>query len=575
MAAVADATGCSLARVPLIAAISVVGAVACRWRLGAVVGSSNGKRGARFPGWACVLIVLPVAALHLFLSFEAFTRLPCECDGLRYHLPMVVRWVQDGRLSVVREVWQYCCPSNGELWLYLFAATGMESSIVPAMIPLGVLTALCTAGVARELGATTRGATVTGVLILASPMLALQMHSSYVDLFSVAFMMASLYWVLRLARCGASARAALSAALLAGLSLGIGLGSKLGMLVWAVPIVLTMLAAVWRAERHVPRLAVVMLFAVGTLVCSSYWYVRSQREMGWFLHPICMQIGPWRLGSGCTPAELCTDLRRIGWRSLAYPWTETKKSGYPYTVDNGVGPIFVAFAVAGTLHLIARQRRRRGRSFARVAVVASMVVGVFLFVEVCFSYPRYAMGLWVLMFAAAGPILDLLLRRWFRSTVCLTSLCISLSCAMIALWPAKTLVGRWRDSRAGLEVDRGVPALVGQFAPGTVILNVNDDVANYALLGPKWTNAVVETTLASSLGIRDPITSRQLADLDVDMVWHRGKGPPPFAADVDYVKIYDQAESCAAGSATPARMYRVKGVKTSASNPAECRWDRR
>ncbi len=575
VAGAADLAGLPLVRVPVVASLSVVGAMACRWRVRRTAGACQQTPSitplhasrSRFPRWACAAVVLPVIGLHAFLLLDAVSRPPSAFDGLRYHLPMIVRWVRDGRLSVIREIWQYCCPSNGELWLSLFAAARMESWIEPAMLPLGMLTALCTAGIARELGATVRGASVAGLLVLVSPMFALQMYSSYVDLFAAAFLTGSLYWVLRAARPGQAPGAVMGAALLAGLALGLSLGSKIGMIAWSAPVVLAMFAVLLRLRGGELRARVLVAFVAGSMVCSSYWYARSAYEMGWFLHPICVRLGGWTFGVGGTPSEICTDLGRIGWHSLSYPWLESKRSGYPYTLDNGLGPVFVGFAVTGVAYLVYRRVRQRGRPwFAELAVLGSLAVGTVLFVEVCFSYPRYALPLWLLMFAAAGPLVDLMLRWRFRCTVWLLSVSLGLSCAMIGLGAAKPAFQRWRDAHAGRAVPRGAPSMVEDFAPGTVILNLNDDLANYPLLGARWSNVVIESMFAASVGLQRSISRRQLADMNVDVVYQRGQMPPPFAADVEYALIYDQREHMPEARSSPARMYRVN-VKRAGSNP--------
>jgi len=73
---------------------------------------------------------------------EAFLRQPQAFDGLCYHLPLIVRWLKEGQLSMMQGIWHYCLPANGELWLMLFASTGVECLIEPGMFPIGLLLAL-------------------------------------------------------------------------------------------------------------------------------------------------------------------------------------------------------------------------------------------------------------------------------------------------------------------------------------------------------------------------------------------------------------------------------------------------
>jgi len=93
-----------------------------------------------------------------------------------------------------------------------------------------------------------------------------------------------------------------------------------------------------------------------------------------------------------------------------------------------------------------------GVSPARLAdlmVLGIVAIGIVLFVELFYSCPRFALVLFVVPFAAAGPMIDLLLRYRRRASVSLVAVSVILSVAMIALWPGKRLRGVFRGEIGG------------------------------------------------------------------------------------------------------------------------------
>lgn len=580
LAFVAELSGLPLVRMPVAATLSTVLAVASviicgRYRQAPTPLPPSVSRRLwprTRPGYLAVIaVLLPVAALHVFLLIEAFLRPPLAFDGLCYHLPQIVRWLRDGQLSMMQGVWQYCLPSNGELWQMFFASTGVEQLIEPGMFPIGLLLALVVAGIARELGATSHSATICSLLALACPIVSLQMYSSYVDMFSVAFLLNSLYWILRLGRRTLDWRETLGTVGLAGLSLGIALGTKPTMTAWAAPVVLGFIAILVggsvprpraagdRRFARWPRRTMIAVFVAASLVCSGYWYFRSAHQTGWPLYPVRLHIGPWTLGSGDEPGGISA-MARHGWWSLIHPWGEAKRAGYPYTVDNGLGPMFAAFAMPGLAYLLFRRLRwdRRRNRLADLMVLSFVAIGIVLFVEVFYSCPRFALALGIVMFAAAGPVIDLLLRRWPGTCTVLLGVSVTLSAAMIALWPAKTLAGRLYAGDLRRTAVYGTPELFEHLPEGTVVLNMSSALANYPLLGPRWSNQLIESMVARKLGLGKPLTQSQLETHGVEIVYACEEAHQLFASDVAYEKIYDEQDNPAwSHRYPPARAYRI------------------
>ena len=568
-----------LVQMPLIATVSVAlaGAVALLARghvsEPAPLPSTNARTWQawrRLSPAAKAALVLPVVGLHGLLLVEGLLRPPAAWDGLYYHLPLMVRWLRAGRLVMIPEVWQFCLPSNCELWQTFFASTGIERVIEPSLAPIGVLLALVVAGISRELGATAGGAWVCALFTLACPMVAGQMYGSYVDMFGATFTAGSLYWLLRLARHWPTGRERTAYGLLSGLSLGLAIGTKLSFVVWAGAVMacLAVIALVqWHRQRRgqetaggYRRWAWLLAFVLATPVCSGFWFARSAYHTGWILHPIRLQVAGRTMGTGPPMKEIVPDLSHVGWKLRSYPWIEPKREGYCYGVDNGLGPSFAAFAVVGSFYLLVRRRwvpDPAGR-FVTYLVLGFIVVGVVLFVEVCFSYARYALPLWVVMIAACAPLIDLLLWGRPRTSVALLGATLTLSAVMIGLWPAKTLLGRVCAGNLSRAFAYQMPELFDELAPGTVILNLGGASMSYPLLGAGWRNEVIEPITARAGSLLPPLSSAQIEARGIDIVYTKGTDPPPFAAEVVYETIYDSM--CAPGGLTgkPVRVYRVR-----------------
>ena len=576
----ADLFEVAIVRIPVIAAVSIGGVM-----LVAALGRRNRSNqpepisiaSHRFTFWrrlsptAMVVMVLPIVLLHGFLLFEAFFRPPFAFDGLRYHLPLIVRWIRAGQLVMVPGAWQFCSPSNGELWQMFFASTGIERIIEPSLFPIGLLLAAIVAGIARELGASRTGAFICSLFALACPMIGLQMYSSYVDMFGATFVVGSLYWLLRLVRHTPTGRQRIAYGLLSGLSIGVAIGTKFSFAVWAAVVgicLVIVFLSLWRHDAvsstpiaHRQRWIWVVAFVLAMPIGSGYWFFRSAYHTGWFLYPMQLRIAGQVVGTGLPADTMVADLKREGWHTLVYPWVEWKRAGYSYTVDNGLGPPFAVFAVIGVAYLLFQRHRWPvpSKRLVRLLVIGFIVVGIILFVEVCFSYARYALPLWALMIAASAPLVDLLLRMRPRSSVVLLSLTLTLSAAMMGLWPAKTLVGRILDGDMSRAYAYQIPALFDTLPPGTVVLDLHTAGTSYPLLGAGWRNHVIENLVAEAWGLQPPLDSTKLEAHKVDIVHMRGQGPPPFTPDVVYDTIYDDTLATHPLSKHPLRIYRVRG----------------
>ena len=62
---------------------------------------------------------------YLLFAIDLCTSFPKGSDALSYHIPLAVRWLQEGSLRVpMNKAWQFSLPGNGEIIQMLALATG-------------------------------------------------------------------------------------------------------------------------------------------------------------------------------------------------------------------------------------------------------------------------------------------------------------------------------------------------------------------------------------------------------------------------------------------------------------------
>lgn len=452
----------------------------------------------------------------------------------------------------------------------LFASVRSEALLNVSLVPIGALLSLIVYALAREAGAAQRGAGISAALTLVCPIVALQMYSSYVDLFGTTFVLGMLYWIMRLARHSSRAREKHFAVLLVGLCAGLAVGTKLNFIAW-VGCLLIVFVVVLLRDRSLGRISCIptistirclLVFSGSAAICSGFWFVRNALHTGWFLYPMAFDIAGLRIGKGVswsTTQEIIR-LPHAGWTALAYPWFEWKNAGYPYSADNGAGPLIAVFAVVGTLWLVWRRLRApRLRTHAADWVLLAVTgAGVLMFCHMFGGGLRYGMPLCALLLAASGRFFQLLLRQVPRGSIALLAATTVLSASMIALWPMKKLAGRIRDGDLSRAHAYQIPTLFDELPPGATVLNHGGLTMNYPLLGTDWTNRVIEQWRNPPEYLEAPFGTQQLKWLGVDLVYTRGADPPPFEHEVEYELVFDNTHDPERLPTTiPTRVFRI------------------
>lgn len=173
-----------------------------------------------------------VGAAYLLAAVNLCTSFPEGIDALAYHLPLSVRWLQQGSLGLPASGgWRFSLPGNGEILALLAPSTGKQW-LAPLFNWFScVVLALSLYALVRRLTAGTRAHGLLAVLIaLSLSPVFFQTFSAFVDLFGTAFLLAGA--VLFLHRYSSldsdtgTPKLSRSVLVLSGLSCGITLGDK-------------------------------------------------------------------------------------------------------------------------------------------------------------------------------------------------------------------------------------------------------------------------------------------------------------------------------------------------------------
>lgn len=220
----------------------------------------------------------------------------------------MIRWLHMGKLSMIPESYVLSYPGNSELWQLLFLSTGPEGLVNVSLVPIGIFCGVMIYGVARELGASPSGAAIPAAITLCCPMIALQMYSTYADIFGTVFVVGAWYWILVLFRNKLASKRQLSCALMAGLCIGLANGAKWSFLAWTAAVVAVAVFFLF-AQKLRERALTWKGFGVfcarwstclmaGVTITSGFWHFRGIWESGWLLFPFQIEIAGIPIGAG-------------------------------------------------------------------------------------------------------------------------------------------------------------------------------------------------------------------------------------------------------------------------------------
>ena len=463
--------------------------------------------------------VLPVAgvigALYLVLFLDRVTGVSRSWDGVAYHLPLMVRWLQDGSLSLAGSMadWRMSLPANAEVFALPMLGVSRHAAVETVNLVAAVVGALAVADLASRVSPSPAGRWMSALLFLSVPLVAYQAFSSYVDLFGSAFVLAALALLLDTgtSSSGASRRWKV---VVTGLAIGVAIGTKPTL--WPYAATLVGGAVVMFSKR---RWWEAGLLAVAVVVPSGFWFVRAWLQTGNPVYPIAVHtpffnLAGWSSGD-ITPVDYDRNFVRSSWEWLVYPWVEFKRAGYNFSAGSGLGPAFAAFVPPGIAHAVIQSVRRRTR--AELMLVVILVGWGVIWLALLRRMPRFGIPVIGVACALSVGLIDRLLpvrRRWFAW---MTVVVFGAGAAMSAL-PAvqrmgsRIVHGAWTPAS---QYHR--PAQVDAFPEGTVVINLNDRLEywdNFSLAGVRLQNRVVPWWEAGRLSLDSLDFSRRYAIMD-------------------------------------------------------------
>ena len=221
------------------------------------------------------------AFICLVTLYVALAGTPNASDSHSYHLPRVLRWIQDGTLAFypahnLRQLWIGPGWEYFQVQLQLITGTDALANVVQwlAMVASPVVVSL----VARELGAKRDGQLLAALFALTIPMGIAQGSGSQVDLFAGFWLLVSLALLLRIRRLGIEGTSP-GTAVLFGAAVGMAVLSKATNVLFFLPF------AVWIAppllkQRLVRALGFAAIAVVVATAFNAGHMLRNKSAFG-------------------------------------------------------------------------------------------------------------------------------------------------------------------------------------------------------------------------------------------------------------------------------------------------------
>ena len=456
--------------------------------------------------WVAAAVLLTA---YLAFAVNVFTSFPTGSDAVIYHLPLALRWLQDGSLAIPSSrIWQYSMPGNGEIGMMILLSSGKQSSVMMASwIPAAMLT-FSIYLLAMWFSRGNRPASITTCLIVLSvPMVALQIFSAYVDLLGTAGIFAAFALILSADQKklqGGTPVPAPSIFLISGMACGIGLGTKTIDYFYVALFSLIMVCLLWLNRDWSKKVLwkSALLVFLGMLLPSSFWFARALKQTGNPIYPIQVKVGSRVIFAGYEASHL-TDYgdfefsfvhKRRDW--LVYPWTEWKRSpGYlkvPYGEGEGFGAVFATFVPLGIVFFFLRtfmlwQASRT--NWILLLLFAALILSWWTLME---RVLRYGQTVWVFACILSVPLIMVLQSSRRRSFAILMVGSVTATSVVCASLPLHSMAGRLRKHLWSRAQIYNYPRLIDELPSGSVVLNASGiEEKNFSLAGKQLTNRVI------------------------------------------------------------------------------------
>lgn len=296
---------------------------------------------APWPLWPAIIFAAAVLAFRLALA----AALPFDSwDGMSYHLPILLRWLQQGSFDLTGWLGpaRYF-PWNGELlsaWITLLDGAHMEPAKITQALSMPLWTAAGAVLGRRLAGA--RWALPAALALVSLPIALIHAGITYVDLVYSAFWLAAASAALCLERTRHPAYLLLFAA-----AFGLAAGTK-STLYFQLPLLIAPLWTLLEDDKLLGRaLRLAPLLLALTALTGATSYLHNWWTTGDPIYPYSFKLGVVTIFRGImAPGELLVSVERwfvpssAGW--LWYPFHETMRGAIGYSTENGFGPLFAA-----------------------------------------------------------------------------------------------------------------------------------------------------------------------------------------------------------------------------------------
>ncbi len=411
--------------------------------------------------WSWPLGVLAAASTGPSVLL-AFAAAPNNWDSMTYHLSRVEHWRVHESVSfyatmIDRQLWLSPLSEFGALHLRLLAGDDRLVNLVQLVaFPVAAMAASV---VAQRLGLGRRGQLASAVVVLTTPMAAVQSVTTQNDLLCAAFVMIAVAWLLSLTP--GTDRAALLHAGGVAVAMGLAMATKPTSLVFLLPFVV---AWAWKGRRQVGPLAVqAVLIGVVVLAINAPHLVRTQEVFGTPLGLGQEATGNKRYGVDVTLENLVrnvamnvatpvsrintasTDVITKGLEAVGLQADDPANTfpGQPFAVSfdvhedltSNLGQLGLIVLAALSLIIFSRDRRR-------VGVYSLCVLFTLVLFSTLFSWQpwgnRLLLPIFVLAAVPVGALLERLPRRLFTAALVLLVVAVlpwSLSCRLRPVTP--------------------------------------------------------------------------------------------------------------------------------------------
>ena len=466
-----------------------------------------------------------VAAVWLICALNLFTSYPSGWDTLSYHLPVVVRWLQQRSLRIPPSgAWEFSLPGNAEIGMMLLLSTSVQSFISLINVLACIIASCAIYEITRLMSEEELPSLLTVLLFFSLPIIQFQVFTGYVDLYGASFMLAGI--AIFLQRLKPPPHLPLRTwyafcVVLSGLAYGIAIGTKPTYNIYAAACGgMTILVTRIEKKRHrraVSVMALLLLF--GMLIPSAWWFFRAFQATGNPIYPLKVTLCGKTLLKGFQTEEITSIAFARGYvRSerdwLFYPWLEYTAKGRSYRSGVSLGAFWATFVPLGIIYgliLIFKTRQDRTAPLYRIFMGSLFLMGI-VWWHVFRKMPRFGIPLLAIACILTFPLFECLLKRHPNIFWGLVLCSVMVTSFVNVVDPASQLLGRIRSGRWDRASVYEYPPILDSLPQGTVVWNINPTAAvtNFPLAGKRLSNIVIPSNWKGAQSLADFIRQEHI-----------------------------------------------------------------